>query len=66
MVTITLTWHLLVVCVLQLFIIARLIYIYASDNTGGYFGGMYSFLFTIFYIIISSAMWMVYGGIVWW
>lgn len=66
MITISLTWHFLVVCVWQIFIIARLIYIYTHDSLNGMFGGLHSCFGTIFYAIISIAMWLIYGGIVWW
>lgn len=62
----TLTWHLLTMIIIQIIIVARLIFIYCDDKFEGMFGGARSFIGTIFYTFISGAMWLIYGGFVWW
>lgn len=62
MITISLTWHFFLVIILQLLIIVRLVYMFANDD----YDGMYSALFAFFYINVSIAMWLIYGGIAWW
>ena len=67
MITINLTWHLMVMLILQVIIICRWLYINNTEKGGGYLGkGLASGLAFIFYGFISITGWLIYGGIVWW
>ena len=53
--------------ILQVIIICRWLYIYNTEEGGGYLGkGLASGLAFIFYGFISITGWLIYGGIVWW
>ena len=67
MITINLTWHLIVMLILQVIIICRWLYIKSTEEGGRYLGkGFVSDLAFIFYGFISIVGWLIYGGIVWW
>ena len=67
MITINLTWHLMVMLILQVIIICRWLYINNTEEGGGYLGkGFASASAFIFYGFISITGWLIYGGIVWW
>lgn len=64
---ITISWHLLLVIVLQLIIIGWCICKMIQDSsTGGYLAGLGGGLAFIASIILSALLWVIYGGIVWW
>ena len=59
MITITITWHLIMIIVINLAIVWAVMVWAGDDNLGCAFG-------LIFLVLVSAIIWSVYGGIVWW
>lgn len=59
MITITITWHLILTIIINLAIIIAVVNWAGGESWGCALGGLFLFFVTII-------IWSIYGGIVWW
>lgn len=62
MITVNITWHLLLMCIGT---IVWFFYGLSLDNTHGFLGTAMGWYFAITTLLVVCA-WLIYGGIVWW